>query len=81
MSYDPEICNALRDHQHWLGYAQPVGLVVSPPALLEAQAYLNRNIAAEHRRFLDGVEEVTLPDGSTVAVVSDWPGLFVEVFG
>ena len=43
MAYDP----TLRDHQLWLGYLQPVGLVVSPPALLAAQAYLNRNIIAE----------------------------------
>jgi hypothetical protein len=81
MSYDPETRNALRDHQHWLGYAQPVGLVVSPPALLEAQAYLNRNILPEHRRFLEWVREVPLPDGTTAAAVTDWPGLLVDVFG
>jgi hypothetical protein len=77
MTLDP----ALRDHQHWLGYAQPVGLVVSPPALLDAQAYLNRNILPEHRRFLEWVREVPLPDGTTAAAVTDWPGLLVDVFG
>jgi hypothetical protein len=41
-----------RAHQEWLGYVQPVGLVVSIPALLSAQAYINRNIAAEHQKFL-----------------------------
>jgi hypothetical protein len=39
-------------HQEWLGYVQPVGLVVSAPALLSAQAYVNRNIVPDHQRFL-----------------------------
>ncbi len=77
MTYDP----ALLDHRRWLGYAQPVGLVVSPPALLAAQAYINRNIAAEHRAFLAEVREVPLPDGLTAPVITDWPRLFVEQFG
>jgi hypothetical protein len=48
MPKDPE----LLAHQEWLGYVQPVGLVVSVPALLEAQAYVNRNIVPDHQRFL-----------------------------
>lgn len=40
-------------HQEWLGYVQPVGLVVSIPAMLEAQCYVNKNIMAEHTRFLN----------------------------
>ncbi len=39
-------------HLEWLGYVQPVGLVVSVPAMLEAQCYVGRNIMAEHARFL-----------------------------
>ena len=39
-------------HQEWIGYVQPVGLVVSIPAMLEAQCYVNKNIMAEHARFL-----------------------------
>jgi hypothetical protein len=39
-------------HLEWLGYVQPVGLVVSIPALLEAQCYVNKNIMGEHARFL-----------------------------
>ncbi|MFZ4792221.1 MAG: type IIL restriction-modification enzyme MmeI [Candidatus Competibacteraceae bacterium] len=72
---------ALLDHRRWLGYAQPVGLVVSPPALLDAQAYLNRNIAAEHRAFVAEVREIPLPDGLTAPVITDWPRLLVEQFG
>ena len=39
-------------HQEWIGYVQPVGLIVSIPAMLEAQCYVNKNIMAEHARFL-----------------------------
>ncbi len=49
-------------HQEWLGYVQPLGLVVSIPAMLEAQCYVNKNIAREHAQFLsclprDGADE------------------------
>src|SRR5208282_4746545 len=49
MAKDPEQVA----HQEWLGYVQPVGLVVSIPALLAAQAHINRNILPDHQRFLD----------------------------
>src|SRR5438270_5241390 len=42
-------------HQEWLGYVQPVGLVVSIPALLAAGAHINRNIAPDHQRFLSAL--------------------------
>src|SRR5208282_5018157 len=48
MARDPETLA----HLEWLGYVQPVGLVVSIPALLAAQAHVNRNIAPDHARFL-----------------------------
>jgi len=44
-------------HQEWIGYVQPVGLVVSIPAMLEAQCYVNKNIMAEHARFLSCVTD------------------------
>ncbi len=39
-------------HQEWLGYVQPVGLVVSTPAMLQAQCYVNKNIMVEHACLL-----------------------------
>jgi hypothetical protein len=39
-------------HQEWIGYVQPVGVVVSTPALLEAGAAINRNSVPLHRAFL-----------------------------
>jgi len=53
---DPEIAA----HQQWLGYVQPVGLLVSAPALLNAQAFLNRNIIPDHQRFLEWVVPVDI---------------------
>lgn len=43
----------LRSHQEWLGYVQPVGVVVSTPALLEAGAAVNRNFVPLHREFVN----------------------------
>jgi hypothetical protein len=43
MSYDPVI----KEHQEWLGFLQPVGLVVSPTALKNAQARIARNVTRE----------------------------------
>jgi hypothetical protein len=60
MAQDPELAT----HQEWLGYLQPTGLVVSPPALAAAGAYPNKNIIPDHVRFLDCVDEITL-DGET----------------
>ena len=60
MAYDP----TQKAHQEWLGYVQPVGLVVSIPALLEAGAAPDRHAIPLHRTFLG-----TLPtdrDGSSV---------------
>ena len=56
MARDPELIT----HQEWLGYLQPVGLVVSPPALADAQAFPSKNIIPDHTRFLDLVEQVTV---------------------
>jgi hypothetical protein len=56
MARDPELLT----HQEWLGYLQPVGLVVSPPALAAAGAFPNKNIIPEHTRFLEVVEPVAV---------------------
>jgi hypothetical protein len=56
MSPDPSI----RDHQTWLNYLQPDGLVVSPAALVDAQVLLPHNALLLQERFLPFVEEFTL---------------------
>ncbi|MBK7773188.1 MAG: hypothetical protein IPI43_03480 [Sandaracinaceae bacterium] len=42
----------LRVHRDWIGLLQPVGLVVSPPALLAAQALPDKNILKEQQALL-----------------------------
>jgi hypothetical protein len=62
---------AIRDHQAWLGYLQPDGLVVSPAALVDAQVFLERNTLPLQERFLEYVQEVGPggEDGDEVASI------------
>jgi hypothetical protein len=65
---DPE----LRLHQEWMGYLQPVGLVVSAPALVAAQAFVNRNVAREQQALAALVAPVRVPspDAGTIEAQS-----------
>src|SRR3954452_11288994 len=78
MAHDPELVA----HKQWIGFVQPVGLVVSPPALVAAQAFPAKNIIPDHNRFLEIVEEVTL-DGETDPrpAVRDLPRFATHVLG
>lgn len=49
MGRDPQI----EAHKAWLGLVQPVGLVVSPPALVKAQAVLSANVVELQRTLQD----------------------------
>jgi hypothetical protein len=73
MSRGPEILA----HLEWLGYVQPTGLLVSVPALVGAQAYVNRNIADEQRRLAGLLRE--RPDAGPV--LDDLPAFAVSVLG
>src|SRR5438309_4280085 len=75
MAKDPEVFA----HQEWLGYVQPVGLVVSIPALLSARAYINRNFAPDHRRFLEALPADK--DGEPIPEIRDFPSFSKSVFG
>lgn len=48
MARDPEVLA----HQEWIGYVQPVGLLVSIPALLAAQANVGKVSPAEHQQWV-----------------------------
>lgn len=65
-------------HKEWLGFLQPVGLVVSPPALVAAQAVINRNVVELQQRLLTNVE--TLQAESTYGI-SDFSAFTVDVLG
>jgi len=78
MARDPELIA----HQEWLGYLQPVGLVVSPPALAAAGAYPNKNIIPDHARFLDLVEQVTVEgEDDPKPAVLEFPRLATQILG
>lgn len=73
MPIDPVI----RDHQAWLGYLQPDGLVVSPAALADAQVALDRNAAPLQQRFLELVLE-WVDDDKPAPVISSLRHLLSE---
>ena len=75
MAKDP----AILAHQEWLGYVQPSGLVVSIPALIEARAYVNRNISPDHQRFLSALPSDR--DGEPVPEIANFPDFARSVFG
>ena len=75
MSADP----AIRDHQGWLGYLQPDGLVVSPAALVDSQVLLPKGNIALQERFLGFVHQIEHKDGATVPAIKDF-GEFVTGF-
>jgi len=69
-------------HREWIGYLQPVGLVVSPPALASAQAFPDRAILPLHNRFRELVEPAPIPGKDDPApAISDWPRVFIDIFG
>src|SRR5271170_508750 len=75
MAKDP----AILAHQEWLGYVQPVGLVVSIPAMLDANVRVNQNFAPEHRNFLGALP--IHKDGEPTPEVSDFPVFAESVLG
>lgn len=63
----------LKRHKEWLGYLQPVGVVVSPAALLSKGVLVNENVAARHQQFCDFIEKVDLSDDrAEIAVIPDF---------
>lgn len=57
----------LRVHRDWIGLLQPVGLVVSPPALLAAQAFPDKNILKEQQVLRALVTPPETKDGGKAA--------------
>lgn len=62
---------AIKDHQAWLGYLQPDGLVVSAAALSDSQVLVDRNAAQLQRQFLEFVEEAESEGGETLHQIRD----------
>ena len=51
-------------HQEWLGFVQPVGLVVAPAVMVDAQVAPDRNVAGRQRDLHELLEE----EGSGAAI-------------
>src|SRR5215218_4378478 len=69
-------------HLEWLGFVQPIGLVVSAPALVRAGAILNRHDTEGQRLLRDCVVERALgPGGEPEPVIADFPAFARGVLG
>lgn len=68
----------LRAHQQWLGFVQPVGLVVSLPALEKAQCYVARSVVREQEAL---VALAHGPKEDEPDRVTDFRALCRDVFG
>ncbi|MCC5651930.1 class I SAM-dependent DNA methyltransferase [Nostoc sp. XA013] len=77
MANDPEI----RLHKEWLGFLQPVGLVVSPPALSAAQAVVNRNVVKLQQTLATVArrELLTGEIGKETFGIDDFPAFAINV--
>jgi len=62
-----------------VSYVQPVGVVVSTPALLEAGAAINRNFVPLHKEFLAVLPQES--DGTTIPKLTDFPAFATDVLG
>jgi hypothetical protein len=75
MGTDPEIFK----HREWLGLLQPVGLVVSPVALVQAQAFINRSSPIDLQARLQAlVSELPVP-GQEAAGVADFSVFALQI--
>jgi hypothetical protein len=85
MSVAPKKAPELLDHLAWLGYIQPEGLVVSAPALVASQVFIDRaTLAALQDRFVPNVSTVNLDDreaGDSAARIAELPRFFTEFLG
>ncbi|HYX18912.1 MAG TPA: DNA methyltransferase [Nostoc sp.] len=72
----------IQAHKEWLGFLQPVGLVVSPTALNNAQMSVNRNVVELQQRLTEIVSQDSSDDSSNnTCVLSDFPTFTVEILG
>lgn len=71
-------------HKEWLGLLQPVGLVVSPPALVKAQAIIDRGRLVDlQERLLSVISADITPryQESTIARLESFPAFTQKVLG
>ena len=67
-------------HQEWIGFVQPLGLVVAPTVMVDAQVAPDRNVSGRQRDFRELLEEA----GSGITArwrVPDLRQLFLDYLG
>ena len=73
---------SLKKHREWLGFLQPVGLVVSPPALVDADFHVNTDVMEQYQLFLAATQmQQLIGFKDPLSVVTDLPKLLLDVFG
>lgn len=77
MPFDP----AIRDHQTWLGYLQPEGLVVSAAALVDLQVILPHDTITLQEDFLCLVDEIDVDGTETTMAISDLKDFVLTFLG
>ena len=72
--------NLIFAHQEWLGFVQPVGLLLSPIVMVDAQVVPDRNISQRQREFRERLEENG--SGATARwLASDLRRVFLDYLG
>jgi hypothetical protein len=75
MAYDDPI----RIHKEWLGYLQPVGLVVAPTAMVKAGVLVDITLLGPHARFLEALGKWAFNDtDDQEPVIHDWAAFAKE---
>ena len=69
--------NLIFAHQEWLGFVQPVGLVVAPTVMIDAQVVPDRNISGRQQRFVELLEKEE-SDTTTRWYAPDVKALFLD---
>ncbi len=64
---------AIDDHQTWIGYLQPQGLVVSATALSDSNVLLDRDTRELHQRYLDFWAAGEFEPGRFLREFLQWP--------
>jgi hypothetical protein len=75
--FDPE----REAHKTWLGLVQPVGLVVSPPALIKAQVVLDKNVIPVQQALVGVVARPASLYADADPVLLDFPHFATDVLG
>ena len=70
--------NLIFAHQEWLGFVQPVGLVVAPTVMVDAQVLPDRNISVRQKEFIELLVKEEEDDTAMRWYASDVKSMFLD---